>query len=72
MKLDLAREVEFSEYLSPIMLLNLTLAGVFYNVKRLSKMSVAVVLVQAVLGFLGPWIFRDEILAVGADENGNL
>ena len=35
-------------------------------------MSVAVVLVQAVLGFLGPWIFRDEILAVGADENGNL
>ena len=34
MKLDSAREVEFSEYLSPIMLLNLTLAGVFYNVEN--------------------------------------
>ena len=40
--------------------------------KKVAKISVVIVLLEIAVGFLVPWIFRDQIMAIGADENGNL
>lgn len=44
----------------------------YFKAKRLAKISALVLLVQIAAGFLIPWFLRDELMALGADEQGNL